>query len=114
MANVRGSASQTVVAILSTVNSAAGMVLKTVDSAASSVDMLDTYVQRAKVKQMEDNLAEDLHRRRNLVLDSCREQQKKEASVIKAYANDPTGAAMLNALIEKMEAAFETLDASRK
>ena len=56
---VRASASSTVITLLGTIGSSASMVAKTIDSASSSIDMLDRYVQRAKAKQLQRHSIED-------------------------------------------------------
>lgn len=113
MANVRSSTGQTIVSVLNTFNSMATMVSKTVDSAASSVDMLDTFVQRAKVKQAEDNLVEDKFRRRSVMLDAAKEHQKLHAKVRKDYSNDPNGLDEFNEFLAELESDFAKFDAAR-
>lgn len=106
MATVGTTTSQTIVSLLGTLNSTANMVARTVDSAASSVDMLDAYVQRAKRNQTDQHKVEDLHWRRNLILDAAKEQEKKENAIIKEYAHDTSRQQKFNNITEQLEALF--------
>lgn len=106
MATVSTTTSQTIVSLLGTINAAATMVQKTVDSAASSVDMLDSYVQRAKNNQLATQKVEDLHWRRNLILDAGKEQEKRETAIIKEYAGDITRQNRFNSIVAELEALF--------
>lgn len=51
MATVRGSTSSTIIALLGTLNSAANASVKTIDAATDGVDMLTSFIQKAKAEQ---------------------------------------------------------------
>ena len=70
MTTVKSSASSTVITLLGTIGSSASMVAKTIDSASSSIDMLDRYVQRAKSNQIARHLVEDKDFLDNLINDA--------------------------------------------
>lgn len=106
MANVRGTTSQTIVSVLGTLNSTASMVAKTVDSVASSVDMLDRYVQRAKNNQITQHTIEDAHWRRNLILDAAKTQEKIEHEIVKEYSGDKLRGDKFNNIAAQLEALF--------
>lgn len=77
MASVATTTSSTIVALLSTVNSTATSVAKVIDTAASSVDMLDRYVQRAKNNQIKANKIADKDYVTNLVSDASEAQSMR-------------------------------------
>lgn len=106
MANVRGTTASTVVSLLSTIGSSASMVAKTIDSASSSIDMLDRYVQRAKTNQLISHEVEDRHWRRNLILDAAKSQEKLETDLDREYSADPARAARFNAIVADLESIF--------
>ncbi len=103
MATVRSSTSSTIVSLLGTVNSAASIITKTADSVASSVDMLDRYVQRAKTKQATAHAIEDAHWTRNLIIDAAHEQEKKETQLAKDYEGDKPRQDRFNAIVADLE-----------
>lgn len=106
MTTVTQSTSATIVALLGTINATASAVAKTVDSAASSVDMLDRYVQRAKSRQFDTHAVEDKHWRRNLILNAGKAQEKIETQIDKEYSADPARATRFNSIIQELEAMF--------
>ena len=85
---VKSSASSTVIALLSTINSGATSIAKIIDSGSSSVDMLDRYVQRAKTRQHDSHLVEDAHWRTNLLLDAAKSQAKREETIKRELAGN--------------------------
>lgn len=106
MTNVTNSASKSIVSILSTIGSMTNAVSKIVDTGASSIDMLDTYVQRAKDHQQKQNLIEDTVWLRNLIIDAAHEQEKKESQIAKEYAGDKNRQQIFTDLTTKFESLF--------
>ena len=81
MTTVTKSASNTIVTMLGSIGSAASMVSKTIDSASASVDMLDAYVQRAKVNQASAHKIADADYLRNLIEDAGIERVKRHKTI---------------------------------
>jgi hypothetical protein len=104
MTTVTQSASSTIVTLLSTIQSTASAVAKTVDSATSSIDMLDRYVQRAKTRQLKSHTVEDEHWERNLLLTAAKAQEKIESDLVREYGSDQTRAARFNQILASLEA----------
>jgi len=69
--SVIGSASNTLIALFGTINSAANVVVKTVDSATSGIDMLDRFVQKAKTEQIARHTIEAKDFMDNLIDDAA-------------------------------------------
>ena len=107
MTNVTRTTSATIVSALSAVQATTGAVAKIIDTAASSIDMLDEYVQRAKRNQHDENLVADKHWRRNLLLDAAREQEKKENEIAREYANDHVRQQRFNSILSDLESLFQ-------
>jgi len=107
MSDMTRSAGATVSTLLGTIGSAATMVAKTIDSAASSVDMLDRFVQRAKDHQRDQHLVEDRHWRRNLIIDAGNAQQKIEANLVNEYAGDPAAQQRFKTIVADLESLFD-------
>lgn len=106
MSNIRSTTSQTIVTLLGTVQSSASSVGKVIDSVSSSVDMLDRYVQRAKVNQITAHQIEDRNWRRNLILDAAKAQEKIETDLDREYGNDPQRAQRFNNIVADLESMF--------
>lgn len=106
MTTVARTTGATLVALLGTIGSTAGAIAKTVDAAASSVDMLDTYVQRAKKAQHDKHLIEDRHWRRNLILENAQAQEEIETKIDQKYSVDPTRAQRFNSIVADLESLF--------
>ena len=82
------------------------MLCKTIDSAASSVDMLDAFVQRAKTSQAESHTIEDSIRRSNLILDTAKEQEKRLTTLHKEYASDAARQQRFQSVVADLEQLF--------
>jgi hypothetical protein len=104
MTTVTQTTSNTIISLLGTVQGAATAVAKTVDSATSSIDILDRYVQRAKMRQIKSHTVEDEHWERNLLLSASRAQEKIETDLVREYSNDPARAQRFNAILASLEA----------
>lgn len=104
MATVRTSFSQAIVASFGTITATAGAVAKAVDAATDSVDMLTTYVQRAKEQQRITHLVQDVNWKRNLIIDAAREQERIETELKKEYASDPARSQKFQELVSELEA----------
>lgn len=81
MTTVSKSTASTIVSLLGTIGAAASMVAKTVDSASSSVDMLDAYVQRAKSHQAVTHKIEDASWLSSLKEDAAIERIKRHKTI---------------------------------
>lgn len=106
MATIQSTTSSTVIALLGTISASAGAVAKTIDSASSSIDMLDRYVQRAKTRQIDTHKIEDMNWRRNLMLDAAKEQEKIETAIVREYSGDPSRAGKFNEILAGFESLF--------
>lgn len=96
----------TIVTALNLVNTTVQATSKIVDSAGSSIDMLDKFVQRAKTRQNATHLVEDLHWQRNLILDAAQAQEKIETDLKKEYASDSERTNTFNSIVADLEALF--------
>jgi len=106
MTTIARSAGSTIVTLLGTIGSTAGALAKTIDAAASSIDMLDTYVQRAKSNQLAQHTIEDRHWRRNLILENAQIQERIETKIDQEYSTSPTRAARFNSIVADLESLF--------
>jgi len=106
MTTVVRTTGSTIVALLGTINSTAGAIAKVVDTATSSVDMLDTFVQRAKSHQADAHAIEDRHWRRNLILDNAKTQEKIETDLIGEYSNNIVRQNKFNEIVADLELLF--------
>lgn len=104
--SVAKSTSSTVVALLNTVNSAATSVAKIIDTGASSIDMLDRYVQRAQQHQIISHKVEDHHWQRNLFLDSAKSQARIEESLERELAGNTRLQQLFNENLEELKTLF--------
>ena len=104
--SVAQSTSSTVVALLNTVNSAALSVAKIIDTGASSVDMLDRYVQRAKQHQITTHKVEDHYWKRNLFLDAAKSQAKIEDQLERELQGNSSLTARFNSHLTELESLF--------
>jgi len=104
--SIAKSTSSTVVALLNTVNSVAQSVTQIVDTGASSIDMLDRYVQRAKHQQIVQHKVEDHHWQRNLFLDSAKNQAKIEDALERELHGNANLTKRFNENLAELEALF--------
>lgn len=111
MSTIGRQTSGTIVALLSTINGAATSVARVIDSGSSAVDMLDGFIQRAKIQQSETHLVEHQHWRRNLILDASRMQERKETELTKEYAGDAPRQLLFNKIASDLEALFVVKEA---
>jgi len=88
MSTIAQTTSSTVIALLSTVNSSASSAAKLIDTAASSVDMLDRYVQRAKSNQIKTHIIQDHDYITNLMTDAAVAQSLREETIERKLAGN--------------------------
>lgn len=106
MTTVARTTGTTIVSLLGTVGSTAGALAKTVDAAASSVDMLDKFIQRAKANQDAKHKVEDLHWKRNLILDNAQAQEEIETRIAIKYATNTARQQLFDSIVSDLEALF--------
>lgn len=78
----------TIVSLLGTIGSVANTTEKIINSAASSVDMLDAYVQKAKREQVAQHKIDEESWLENLLDAAARDHEKRQEAIIKEYASD--------------------------
>jgi hypothetical protein len=76
-------------AIFAGIATVADTTAKSVETLASSIHMVDSYVHLAREKQQANQLIERENYRENLILDSTLEQGKREQVYARELANDP-------------------------
>ena len=106
MTSVTQSTTSTVVAVLGTINSSAMSIAKVIDSAASAVDMLDMYVQKAKRQQIERHTVDSHDYRFTLLSEAANAKRKLVTSIEKELANDVNGQQKFNTYFAEYEALF--------
>lgn len=104
--SVAQTTSSTVVSLMNTVNSAATSVAKIIDTGASSIDMLDRYVQRAKQHQIIAHTVEDRTWQRNLFLDSAKSQARIEESLERELHGNTRLQQLFNQNLAELESLF--------
>lgn len=104
--SIARSTSSTVVALLNTVNSSATAVAQIIDTGASSIDMLDRYVQRAKQHQITSHKVEDHTWQRNLFLEAAKSQAKVEESLERELSSNVRLQQLFNDNLLELEALF--------
>lgn len=106
MATIVASTSNTVVSLLSTIDVTAKAVAQTVGVVASSVDMLDSFVTRAKAQQVKRHKIEDADWTRNLIEDAALERVKRQKEISSQLSATELNA--LNSAIAEYEALLAT------
>lgn len=106
MANVTSTTSNTIVALLGTVQSTAESAAKIIDTAASSVDMLDRFVQRAKNNQIIAHKVEDHTWRDNLIMEAARNQERIHEEYRREYQSQPDRVSKFNELVTDYQSLF--------
>lgn len=106
MATIVASTSSTIVALLSTVDITAKAVSQTVGVIASSVDMLESYVNRAKDQQSKRHIVEDKDWLTNLIEDAAIARTERHMEITSKL--DTAQLAVLNQHIAEYEALFVT------
>jgi hypothetical protein len=106
MTTVARATSGTIVTLLGTIGSGATMIAKTVDAAASSIDMLDAYVQRAKDQQRKLHLIEDDGWLETQIREHALEREATEAKILAQYAGNTAGAERYNKIVAHLESLF--------
>jgi hypothetical protein len=108
MATVLSASNATATSILSTVQTLAHTAQRTITTAAAGLDMLDTYVEDARIRQADASKVARHNYRKNLLLESSVEQARKEHQLHREIGSDP----VLTKLFNDNHAALEALFAS--
>ena len=118
MASITGSATATLVAMLSTVNTTANTATRAVHTVASTLDMLDQYVQDARAEQiarselsretMLTRIHEDASIENALRQDNLQSQLKTNASLATLFAENHTALAPTMEIIRQKLAALDS------
>lgn len=87
--SVKGSATAALTEIFTTVANTAGSTARAIDTLASSVDMLDEYVQRAKHEQRQRYAAEAVFTEENILEDITETQSQRTVALQKKLDADP-------------------------
>ncbi|AZO48062.1 hypothetical protein [Mesorhizobium sp. M4B.F.Ca.ET.058.02.1.1] len=108
MATVLSASNATATSILSTVQTLAITAQRTINTAAAGLDMLDTYVEDARTRQVDASKIARHHYRKNLLLEASIEQARKEQQLTREIGNDQ----VLSKLFSDNHAELEALFAS--
>lgn len=103
MATVTSSASATLVSMLSAVNTTANAVTRSVHTVASSLDMLDQYVQDARAAQIAASRANRSTILSNLRAETARDTAKRHAELQRELAADPIFAKLFKDEYDRFE-----------
>lgn len=105
MATIAGASSSTITSILGTVAALATTTQRTINTAAASIDMLDTYVDSARNRQAKSTKLADERYLRNLLIEATAEQVLKEKQIFDQF-KDPTLKTAFDTTFAKYEALF--------
>lgn len=111
MATVVSSTSGTIISILTAIQNTASASAKIIDTATSSIDMLDSYVQRAKSNQRTAHTVEDAVWQDNLINQAAEAQEAIETALHNKYSNDPARAERFNAISARLTATLNPVTA---
>lgn len=78
MATIASASSSTFTSIMSTLTTVARTAERTITTAASGLDMLDTYVESARIRQADKHKIDMALYRENLLQDASLEQARRE------------------------------------
>lgn len=106
MATVLSASNATATSILSTVETFAHTVRRVINTGASGVDMLDTYVEDARLRQTDLSKINRHNYRKNLIMESSMEQARKDQQVIREIGNDAVLKQLFDANHQELEALF--------
>jgi response regulator of citrate/malate metabolism len=98
--------SSTVVSILNGISTTANAATQSITSAATGLDMLDAYIQKAKKQQAIDHALEmDTYQEEAIATASAAHQQKMEA-ILKVMHSDPVRKAHFDEIHSRLSALF--------
>jgi len=102
----------TIGSILGAVATTANATSRTVTTAATGLDMLDAFIQKAKRKQTIDIAAEMDNYAINVALEAGAEQQRKEEAILREMHSDPIRKAHFDRIHSRLTAAIEAATAA--
>lgn len=93
MASALQATNQTITAILGTIQTVSHTTQRSINTLAAGLDMVDTYVDGARSRQVDKHLVDKANYRHNLILESSLEQARK----LEAQERELSGNAKLTA-----------------
>ncbi|ESX17889.1 hypothetical protein X766_15980 [Mesorhizobium sp. LSJC255A00] len=106
MATVLSASNATATSILSTVQTLAHTAQRTITTAAAGLDMLDTYVEDARVRQADQSKINRHNYRKSLIQESALEQARKEHQLTQEIGSNQVLAKLFNDNHAALEALF--------
>ena len=106
MTTIYKSVNDTSVSVLTAVGTVASSVTKTLTTTASSLDMLDAFVQKAKNQQTERYIAEAVTYHDTLIEDAAMEAAERQAIILKKLNKQFDLAQLYSENFDKLTAAF--------
>lgn len=106
MATIVSASNATATSVLGTVQTLALTVQRTINTAAAGLDMVDTYVEDARLRQTDQSKINRHNYRKNLLLESAVEQARKEHQLHREIGSDPVLTKLFNDNHAELEALF--------
>ncbi|RWB40449.1 MAG: hypothetical protein EOQ44_25230 [Mesorhizobium sp.] len=106
MATIMSASNATATSILSTVETLAHTVRRTINTGAAGLDMLDTYVEDARTRQVDASKIARHSYRKNLLMEASMEQARRDQQVIRDIGNDSQLKQLFETNHQELEALF--------
>jgi hypothetical protein len=107
MTGIVNATTATIGNVLNTVNTVATQASRTINTLASGLDMLDTYVGVQRQKQQDSTKIELHYYRKDLINNSALEMSRKEQMIASELSSNKVLAEMFETNLKELEALFQ-------